>query len=887
MILIINVLSFFPEKLSMMFPSNHSDNDGYKLHFEENCPQSDKEYFMKKYPKIEEVSSKRLHCTTCDIHIGTAPMAEKIIRTHQVLHVTQCNKCYAFYNSGEFGKGEDGSEYYCRWCGQGGEVFCCSTCPYVFCNKCIRSNLSNSYVKEIEENDDWSCFVCNKSILVNHRAQHWALRNYMIKQLEVIKKTEVRSEGELDNLLNEDFSSCCPKKKRKTFIKIPVAPVKRPLNGGFTQQPPQKKMSMQPSIKSYQVRTSLPEKIVNSRPQAKSNNSEIVCTPDIIGLFSDTEDITLPPSNAVPSTSPAPPPLVLRNNQRVLRQALSPSTSSPVPIYHNVNGYQIDLNHAARQEIFRLPNGKLIQVRKQPSTPPVGNVRSSQPRGPPQFTIRQALPQVPSYGAPRPVAPSARNRQPAQPQQRFTFSDGRVLATPIVPPPSTLPAAAQPAATPAQSSGGSTVFTQQNGSISVARAQHPNTPFGKAKVEFEDKIINGLEICQHTINKMITLTNNTSFKTSRTFTDLKGLYIHLQYLFTYTSGKLKSLQENLANEISPEQSISEAIVPPSIPIEPPMIQIPLDNEDISDASNLIENDPKLGKIIKVKVEKLEDTKNPIIKQYMEKIKQRLEEVSFLHELTPDALMEVDVELDLTEQNVDEPENNSEEKEESDKDESKAEEASEAHLSDDNGNDVDVTSNDENKSSDKESLASLGKEFGDDKEASNTSFTSMPTESEILKIDNVPPTDLMELDDDDDIENKTPVDDTKIVSSNEYETMSKENHETVDISSDDNFNDFFEKPSEASKEDQIIKNNDIEANENSILGENTSLSPSDLNVHDSKSDDDLDDLNLVLQEQLKEVDGESLLESFSKPLQDGTENSLINEDDFINSLEENF
>lgn len=81
----------------MMIASNYEDNDGFKLQFEESCSDSDKKYFVEQYAKVDDVAVKRLHCTTCDTHIGTAPISEKIIRTHQVLGVTQCNKCFAFY----------------------------------------------------------------------------------------------------------------------------------------------------------------------------------------------------------------------------------------------------------------------------------------------------------------------------------------------------------------------------------------------------------------------------------------------------------------------------------------------------------------------------------------------------------------------------------------------------------------------------------------------------------------------------------------------------------------------------------------------------------------------------------------------------------------------
>lgn len=80
-----------------MITSEFKDADDYPLKFEENTSEEDKKFFIQEYPKVDTVSREKIHCTTCDIHVGTAPIKEKIIRTHPVLRVTHCNKCFAFY----------------------------------------------------------------------------------------------------------------------------------------------------------------------------------------------------------------------------------------------------------------------------------------------------------------------------------------------------------------------------------------------------------------------------------------------------------------------------------------------------------------------------------------------------------------------------------------------------------------------------------------------------------------------------------------------------------------------------------------------------------------------------------------------------------------------
>lgn len=107
----------------------------------------------------------------------------------------------------------------------------------------------------------------------------------------------------------------------------------------------------------------------------------VCCTPDIHDLLEVAADVQPPPP---------PPPVnnsgnrVSKTNQRrsALQEQQSGSTktttkhvvvgASPAgrPIYHEFNGFLIDLNSAALQQTIRLPDGKLIQVHKKAATVP-------------------------------------------------------------------------------------------------------------------------------------------------------------------------------------------------------------------------------------------------------------------------------------------------------------------------------------------------------------------------------------------------------------------------------------------------------------------------------------------------------------------------------------
>ncbi len=177
-------------------------------------------------------------------------------------------------------------------------------------------------MKEIEDNDDWSCFVCNKDILKRMRAQHWALRNFMNKQLEKIQKIDISSEDELTNLLNDDLTTCCPKKRRRAApTPRPTPPaMKRPgSNGPSPNLPPAKRPAL-----LHQLRPTRPlgpmtyPRASGPRIIAPKRGNDLVCTPDILGMAS--------------SSGAQPPPLAMRQLQRPAGPRGATNVTNP--IYH-------------------------------------------------------------------------------------------------------------------------------------------------------------------------------------------------------------------------------------------------------------------------------------------------------------------------------------------------------------------------------------------------------------------------------------------------------------------------------------------------------------------------------------------------------------------------
>ncbi|XP_023032030.1 uncharacterized protein LOC6643238 isoform X1 [Drosophila willistoni] len=566
------------------------DFTGSYFEMHSSLSEEERRFYLKMYPTVDGVNQRKVHCTVCRVHIGTAPSAEHNIRMHPILRVTHCVKCHDFYNSGEFSKGEDGSELYCRWCGQGGEVYCCSTCPYVFCKSCIIKNLSRGVILDIEQNENWNCFSCTPKILWPLRAQHWALINYIKAQKRGLQALRL-PDGEHRRQLNKDNCHCCRLAKSKasslsdSMESLESNTSRRSLG---TAVGPGKRVAVKPSVSP-----------AAKRP--KSSNDEVVCTPDLLSMLEPdchisvsgkaaatprppvpASNITTTPriltvqqnysgpgtsSNGAPRSS-LPPPLVLSSSGMRYRQTAPPANAAPGagnnvmrrtlvpnsvrsagPVFHTINGFRVDLNSAAQQDSYRLPNGRLIQVKRQlpPAVQAPSSQNSTSAPGAAQVVIRQrpGLPPPPGPGRPSNFGNNMGIYNPQTNQQQRAPQVVRISSIS-----SAQQAPPAPHAQPSNSNGGGpnpaiTTITMPvpTKTPTLARHVYPNTAFGQSRTQLQEQIFSAMDICTHLTGKVISLTNSNAYNQARSYLDLKELYIHMSYLMTYAIGRFKHLQE--------------------------------------------------------------------------------------------------------------------------------------------------------------------------------------------------------------------------------------------------------------------------------------------------------------------------------------------------------
>lgn len=93
-----------------------------------------------------------LQCKVCHVRTGPAndafdfvlDLLRKLTSDHLQTIIFLLQKCHEFYGDGDFSMDEDGSDKYCRMCGNGGELYICGKplCPFGFCQVRIAFGLS-------------------------------------------------------------------------------------------------------------------------------------------------------------------------------------------------------------------------------------------------------------------------------------------------------------------------------------------------------------------------------------------------------------------------------------------------------------------------------------------------------------------------------------------------------------------------------------------------------------------------------------------------------------------------------------------------------------------------------------------------------------------------
>ncbi|XP_011503096.1 PREDICTED: uncharacterized protein LOC105366373 [Ceratosolen solmsi marchali] len=164
---------------------------------------------------VASIRFLKLHCTACDEHIGSAPIEACNMHQHPVLRTLLCTKCREFYGDGSFEQGDDATDMFCRWCANGGNLYCCSYCSNTFCSKCIKRNLDLPTIKRIEAEDSWKCFVCDIKDLFPLRSLARALLTHIETVTRILKNDNQMSSKDIEEKMHLDETRCCSRKRKR------------------------------------------------------------------------------------------------------------------------------------------------------------------------------------------------------------------------------------------------------------------------------------------------------------------------------------------------------------------------------------------------------------------------------------------------------------------------------------------------------------------------------------------------------------------------------------------------------------------------------------------------------------------------------------------------
>ncbi|KAA3472957.1 protein CHROMATIN REMODELING 20 [Gossypium australe] len=157
---------------------------------------------------VESISSECLTdkfiCTACH------KLAVEV-QQHPLLKVIICRDCKCFLEEKMHMKDSECSECYCGWCGQSNDLLSCESCKTLFCTKCVRKNIGEKYLLEVQASG-WQCCCCSPTILQK-------LTSDLERAMGSSETTVSSSDSESENSDADISTSVSSKRKQKKKIR--------------------------------------------------------------------------------------------------------------------------------------------------------------------------------------------------------------------------------------------------------------------------------------------------------------------------------------------------------------------------------------------------------------------------------------------------------------------------------------------------------------------------------------------------------------------------------------------------------------------------------------------------------------------------------------------
>lgn len=285
-------------------------------------------------------------------------------------------------------------------------------------------------------------------------------------------------------------------------------------------------------------------KLISPEPEwAQAPKDTVVCTPDITMMFNNMNGTESPPSPILHTAVAVNPTTlhsnaVYQHNQSTPNTAIGlPSTSYPIYLSTKPNG-----KHGTPSVILQVHNNA---IQPTPVVPPTNTVVYSVPhlqqnpnsgntpnqprvwcqqqqlqpelvqrRLKTQQFVKQQLQQNKLHKKQLEQQLKQHNQQIQQLQQKLDLAQNQLKKA-----------------------------------DSLTKQTYPMDALGQTRTRLQSQISSTQELCQNIIAKLNTLTNSNAYKEVQNYNDVKGLHIHVSYLYKYTMEKFKQLYEFNQNDI--------------------------------------------------------------------------------------------------------------------------------------------------------------------------------------------------------------------------------------------------------------------------------------------------------------------------------------------------